>query len=1057
MNESFRLAPQQRRVWNLERELGEGRLKILATAEIEGAGILEPLAEAVPQVAGRHQIFALRFESPENGAEPFMHPAAGPRVERSAGKEAGTGLHQRLAEHRFSPVEGPLLLWGVESLGENRHELVLCASALAADGRSLALLMREIHEVATALDAERDPRLEDAVQYLDAAPVLNDLLEAEELESARAHWRRARRGELRIPPALTRADRPPAPGFEPARHRLPITPELGARLREIAERGDVDLATTLLAAWQALLARLHGGREVSVAVAVDGVTHPSLAAVVGPLERSLPLCPEIDLDGGFFDFLTRVASESEAAARAQDAFDGSRANPTPPPWAFSHHRLPALPEAPARVLRPRGLETWGEPFALRLAVVEPAGDESFDLHLDHDTSRFDPEDALRLGEELITWLESLVADPERPLGRQRLLGPSERRQLVVEGNDTARPRDAGALCHHLFEEQAARTPDAIAVVFRQHHMTYRALDAGANQIAHYLRSRGVGPEAVVGICLERAPALVLSVLGVLKAGAAYVPLDPTYPDERLAFMQRESGLELMLTQEDLLPEGGDHGGDSRFFCLDADRHELAAFARDAPARLSEPEHLAYVIYTSGSTGRPKGTMITHGGLANYLAWCLEAYGLKLDGRVPFFTPLGFDLTVTSLFPPLSAGGRLIVLSEERGIDALVEALVLEREFDLLKLTPAHLELLNLDFEAQASGAQLRALVVGGDALYGESLEPWQRLSPTTRVINEYGPTETVVGCATWERAADELPETGAEGGSLPIGRPLANTRLYLVDRDFEPLPVGVVGELLVAGQGVARGYLHLPGRSAERFVPDPFATEPGSRLYRTGDLARFRADGDLEFVGRNDHQVKVRGFRVELGEIEAVLRARDGVRDAVVVVRNESGGAALAAYVVPSGGAPFAPAPLLQALKLHLPDHMVPDYFTALDALPLTANGKVDRRALPPPSGSRGVAARYVAPKSPVEQTLAEVWCEFLEAERVGLEDNFFDLGGHSLKASRVVSRARKLFPVEPTVADLFENPTLAGFAQRLEERLVEKVSQLSEAEAEAVLGDLVS
>ena len=556
-----------------------------------------------------------------------------------------------------------------------------------------------------------------------------------------------------------------------------------------------------------------------------------------------------------------------------------------------------------------------------------------------------------------------------------------------------------------------------------HGLTYGELDALANRIAAWLRGRGVGPESRVALCLDRGPEMVAAVLGVLKAGGAYVPLDPGYPAERLAFILADSGAGTLLTQA--RHDGRVAAPGCAVLRLDTDRAEIHAAADEAVDGGAGAENLAYVIYTSGSTGMPKGVGVTHGGLSNYLAWAVDAYGADDGAGAPVHSSLSFDLTVTSLFTPLLAGRTVTLVTGDGGAEALRAG----EDFSLVKLTLGHLEVLSRQLSADEMPGRARTFVVGGEALTAAMVEPWRRLAPGTTIVDEYGPTETVVGCCVHRAGAD----VGA-GGAIPIGRPIANTAIYVLDRHLEPVPVGVAGEIYIGGAGVARGYLGRPSLTGEKFVPDPFGPA-GARLYRTGDLARYRADGVIEFLGRIDHQVKIRGFRVELGEIESALLRLPGVRETVVLAREDAAGdRRLVAYVVPSGASAPEPGALRAALLETLPEYMVPAAFMPLERLPLTRNGKVDRKALPAPDASAQPVREYQAPRTPTEEVLAGVWAQVLRLERVGRDDPFFELGGHSLLATRVVSRVRQLFACELPLRALFEAPTVAGLAARIDE-----------------------
>jgi len=563
----------------------------------------------------------------------------------------------------------------------------------------------------------------------------------------------------------------------------------------------------------------------------------------------------------------------------------------------------------------------------------------------------------------------------------------------------------GVAVHHWFEAQAARAPEAPALLFRDQTFSYSELNAKANRIAHALIRRGIGPEMLVGVCLRRTPELIAALLGVWKAGAAYVPLDPDYPPERLTFMARDSGITVLLSDELRFPV------DIEWL----DPRQIPAGDAGDPGVGLEARNLAYVMYTSGSTGRPKGAMIEHGGLANYVGWAIGAYGVRAGDRVPMHSSISFDLTVTSLYPALAAGACVELLPEDQGAQSLCDALRARGEYALVKITPAHLEILATLLAPHEAAGCTRVFVIGGENLSAESLSFWREHAPRTRLINEYGPTETVVGCSIYEVKAQD-----SRHGSVPIGGPIARTELHVID-----------GELYIGGAGVARGYLNRPELTAERFVPDRFSGRPGARLYRSGDLARRRADGVLEYLGRMDHQVKIRGYRVELGEIEAALAGYPQLQSCAVLAReDEPGHRRLVAYAVPRAGEAPDAASLDGFLRRRLPEHMLPEAYVLLPGLPLTPNGKVDRKSLPRPERA---AAEAAPPGSATERALAEIWARLLHRETIGVDQDLFDLGAHSLMAVRAVAQIREKFGVEVHLRNLFERPTVAGLAELID------------------------
>jgi len=608
----------------------------------------------------------------------------------------------------------------------------------------------------------------------------------------------------------------------------------------------------------------------------------------------------------------------------------------------------------------------------------------------------------------------------------RLVTTPVRYEVVYDWNNTA--VEFPALCtHRLFEQQVTKYPDAVAVVFNDQQLSYRELNQRANQIAHYLQRHGVGPESLVGVCLQRSPDMVAALLGVWKAGGAYVPLDPSYPQERLSFMVRDAAVQVLLTEKSCAHLFSP--AHSNTVCLDSDWPLIAREDGSNCDSAATPSDLAYVMYTSGSTGLPKGAMITHRGLVNYLTWAIEAYRVEVGGSVPVHSSISFDLTVTSLYTPLLAGGTVELLAEDSAAQSLLTALRRTKGRSLVKITPAHLELLSQQLGPDEVADMTKTFVIGGENLLAEKLQLWRKFAPATRLINEYGPTETVVGCCVYETQADD-----PGSGSVPIGRPIANTQLYVLDSNLQPTPLGETGELYIGGAGVARGYWNRPELTQERFLPDLFSAQPGARMYKSGDLVRYREDGILEYLGRVDNQVKVRGYRIELGEIEATLSSHPEVQSCAVLAReDEPGDQRLVGYVVPAKNESPSSEELHRFLEQRLPEYMIPTQFVFLEALPLTPNGKVDRKALPAPSNENTEGNEsFVAPRTEIEKKLAAIWTSLMKIESIGIHDDVFELGAHSLTAVRAVTQIREAFGVGIPFASLFEAPTIASMAKIL-------------------------
>ncbi|HEX6718000.1 MAG TPA: amino acid adenylation domain-containing protein [Pyrinomonadaceae bacterium] len=832
--------------------------------------------------------------------------------------------------------------------------------------------------------------------------------------------------------------RPAVPSFIRAQEAIELRQSLQAGLRKFCFKENVTLFETLLAALEILLFRYTGQTDIVIgSVSVNSVSDvDKQTRLVNPI----PLRTSLGGNPTARTLLNRVAFTVEGAAANRDypfsaLLDAVNSNE-------SYNRAPLfqvmlvpcqIPECISEIPISREHLNDIAEYTTRCDLVVVAEIHStLTLSCEYDADLFDKDSILRMLGHFQTLLENIVADPNCGVSALSILTEAEQHQLLVAWNDVEQPYQNEQCLHQLVEIQAERTPDAVAVAYQQEQFTYRELNQKANQLARYLRRIGVGPEVRVGVCLPRSFELVLGLLGILKTGAAYVPLDPTYPRKRLDVILSDARVSVLLTQKNFdmsLPDRA-----ARVVCLDTNWNSICAERTENINSGATSENLAYVMYTSGSTGKPKGTMVTHRGLVNYLNWCEKAYAVASGSGAPVNSSTAFDATITSLWSPLIVGQRVLMLPEQEEIEALSEALRSDYNFSLIKITPSLLDLLNRLLPAEEMRAQIGALVIGGEALFRKSLTSWITHAPKTRLINEFGPTESVVGCCVYEiPPASSLPE------SIPIGRPIANTQLYILDQFLQPVPLGIPGELHIGGAGLARGYLDLADLTASKFIPNPFSDAPGARLYRTGDLARYRPDGNIEFLGRLDHQVKIRGFRVELGEIEMTLRQHPDVRDAVVVTWKETGPTSpsfrtrtdkcLVAYVVPNARQAVTSNELSSFLQELLPSYMQPTTFVMLPEFPLTPNGKVDRHALPSPDKAHYVPERaFTPPRTPNEQILTRIWAKALGLTKVGVDDNFFELGGDSILAIQIITQANQA-GLQFTRKQLFEHKTIARLA----------------------------
>ncbi len=1066
----------QQRLWFVEQvDPGTAAYTLPVPLRLRGPLDAPALGRALDEVVRRHEALRTTFTAAEGEPVQVVGPARRGVLETvelstlapaAAVAEAGR-LANAAMLRPFDLERGPLFRATLARIAPDDAALLLAMHHAVADGWSLGVLLRELSVLYGAFSrGEPSPLPELPFQYADFAAWQRGWLAGEVLERQVAWWRDQLAG---APPLLELPTDRPRTAVRDARggaraFRLPAAVALS--LRELSAREGATLFMTVLAGWQALLARWSGQDDVVVGSPIAGRTHLELEGLIGFFVNTLPLRTGLSGDPAFAALLRRVRESTLGAYAHQDVpFErlveelGVERSLTHTPLfqaVLSLQNLGPL-EHPLGDARTEPLETESLTVRFDLALALAEEDEEIGGGATFRADLWDGATVERMLDGLGRVLEQAAADPSRPLSSLELLGSAERARVLEAWNDTAAEVPPG-LVHERVAAQAARTPDAPAVVFGNEVLTFAELMAQAGGLARRLRRSGVGPDARVGLFLERGPGLVAGVLGILRAGGAYLALDPSHPDERLLFMLRDAGAAAVVADPALAPRIAGFGGAVVGLALhpptpsptrrkgendtwEPEGQEALPQNWGRVASLSEPggglpadasgisvhpDNLAYVVYTSGSTGTPKGVLVTHRGLANYLAF-FDREVLGDDGfALPLVSRLSFDAHVRQLFPPLLRGEPVWVLPEDAAADpvALLEALGSRGRVSFGGVPSLWGAVMDaLDAGERPAPRGLRAVLLGGEALPAELVRRTRERFPDVRIWNHYGPTEATVN-TTVARVE--------EAERVSLGRPIANARVYLLDAHGTPVPTGVAGELHVGGAGVSRGYLGRPELTAEKFVPDPFAGEPGARLYRSGDRARWLATGELEYLGRTDQQVKVRGFRVEPGEIEAALRRHPAVRDAVVDAREDGrGGRRLVGYVVAAGDAAVSAGELRAHLAGELPEYMVPAAFVALDALPLTPNGKVDRRALPEPDASSDAGAR--AALTPTQEILAGIWGEYLAVEGVGPDSDFFALGGHSLTATGMISRVRAAFGVEVPLRAVFEGPRLARLAERID------------------------
>nr|WP_322717359.1 amino acid adenylation domain-containing protein [Nostoc sp. ChiQUE02]MDZ8230212.1 amino acid adenylation domain-containing protein [Nostoc sp. ChiQUE02] len=821
--------------------------------------------------------------------------------------------------------------------------------------------------------------------------------------------------------------RPLVETFSGAIENFQIKSNLTAKLKNISQQSGTTLFATLLAAFSLLLHRYSGQNDICIGSPFASRNRTELETLIGFFVNTLVLRTQIKDNPTFLEFVTQVQQVVLDSYAHQDVPFDQIVKALQPERSLSYNPLFQV----MFVLENFALDAVELPGITLTPQIVERGTAQCDLNLslwqtktgllgswEYNTDLFKADTIARMTGHFQTLLEAIAINPQQKISELPLLTPAERHQLLVEWNNTTKDYSQDKCIHQLFEEQVERSPDSVAVVFEEEQLTYRELNTRANQLAHYLRSLGVGTEVLVGICVERSLEMVVGILGILKAGGAYVPIDPAYPFERIAYILSDSRLPVLLTQQKLVASLPEH--QAQVVCLNADWSEISVMPELPPITGVMPENLAYVIYTSGSTGKPKGVLVAHRGACNLAQAQIKLFDVQPDSHVLQFASLSFDASIWEIVMAFGSGARLCLgTREELQPGQPLLRLLQEQKITHLTLVPSALAAL-----PSQELPELQNIIVAGEPCPTKLVAQWAK---GRRFFNAYGPTESTV-CATVAQCFEGMDV-------LPIGRPIDNTQVYILDRDLQPIPIGVPGELHIASVGLARGYLNRPDLTDEKFIPNPFSNEPGSRLYKTGDLARYLPDGNIEFLGRIDNQVKIRGFRIELGEVEAALWQHPYVREAAVIAsENIAGGKQLVAYVVPYQEGTSTISDLRRFLKELLPDYMVPGIFVVLEALPLTPNGKVDRKLLPAPDiNSLIQKADFVAPRTLTEELVASVWANVLKLEQVGINDNFFELGGHSLLATQVISQLSDTCEIKLPLSKLFEAPTVASISNYIE------------------------
>jgi amino acid adenylation domain-containing protein len=1041
--EDLPLSFAQQRLWFMQQWEPDGvAYNVPAAFRLQGRLNVSALEQSLAEIVRRHEVVRTTYTTRGGQLAQIIHLRAETRlpVADLRGVSGGTqeALARRLAREEalrpFDLSEGPLLRVRVLRLHDLEHLLLFTMHHIVSDGWSMGVLVRELVALYKAFTTGgQSPLAELPVQYADYAVWQREWLTGDVLEEQLSYWKERLAG---APPVLelpTDRPRPPTQFFRGATKHFVLPERLGRELVELSRREGATLFMTLMAAWQLLLSRYSGQDDIVVGAPIANRHHAETEALIGFFANNLAIRTKIDDALSFRELLGQVRESALAAYAHQDVPFEMLVEELQPERSLSHSPLfqvvftmqnAPLPSVEIAGLRltPVSIENETSKFDLVLNVIELEG--GLRGHVEYDTGMFERASVTRLIEHFLRLLEVVTADPTRRLSELSLLTEEERRHVLYEWNETATDYPRHQCIHELFEAQALRTPEAVATVCGSGELTYAELNRRANKLAHHLRGLGVQSGVRVGLYLEHSLETLVAILGVLKAGGAYVPFDPEHPSARLAFMVEDAQIPIILTQRPLvegLPQTA-----ARMLCLDADWDEIALASDENPANETTADNLAYVIYTSGSTGQPKGVLIRHRSLVNYICWAADVYLQQERLDFALYSSLAFDLTVTSIFTPLVTGNRVVIYPTE-GRDIPLFNILEDNRVGVLKLTPSHLLLLK---DRDNRGSRVRRLIVGGEALETElARRVLQSFGGLVEIYNEYGPTEATVGCML-HRFDPERDRRAL----VPVGRPAANARLYVLDTKLRPVAENVLGEMYIGGECLAAGYLNRGELTAERFVSDP--QRAGERMYRSGDMARWLPEGVMEYVGRRDGQVKYHGYRVELGELKAALNRHPQVRDSAVVMAEERGGGGLlVAYYV--SRQEVEGRELREWMAAQVIAATAPNVYVHLKKLPLTLNGKINYDALPSVEEASRTAGRSHAPaRSPVESALAEIWCEVLGVKDIGAHDNFFELGGHSLLATQVLSKVREVFHVEIPLRTLFEEPTVSGLASSVEARL---------------------
>lgn len=1088
----FPLSFGQQRLWFLDQlDPGTPLYNNPATVVLKGKVNIPALEKALNEIIQRHEVLRTTFATENEQPIQVINDEMPIKLERidlrhlpAAEREAAAmNLAKEEAQKPFDLTTGPLFRVTLMQLASQEYLMLLVMHHIVSDGWSLSIFIQEVAILYKVLAAGHPSPLPDLqVQYADFAHWQRQWMQGKVLDEQISFWKEQLKN---APPVLNLPLDHPRPNYQSTHgttYFFGFSDQLRLSIEALAKKEDVTKFMIYLAAFDAFLHRITSQNEICVGTPIAGRNRKETESLIGFFVNTLVMRTDLSGNPTVRELLKRVKQAAVGAYGHQDIpfetlvekLQPERDMAISPFFQVMFVHLDTTAQTlrlPDITIEPRQIDSGTAKFDLTFVIEE--NEEKLAGQIVYNTDLFEPETIERMAAQFQILFEGLAKDVEQRISDLPLLTEAEQTQITKTWNRAPQEFHApqSKSISELFEAQAKKASDEIALIYENEKLSYRELNDRANRLAHYLMVLGAAPEGLVGICLEQPIDMIVSLLAIFKAGAAYLPLDPAYPKERLALMIEDSAVSLIITEENLLASLPENN--SQNICLNRDRELIAKQSKKNPISGAAMENLAYVIYTSGSTGKPKGVMISQGAIADHCLNTKDFYELKNTDHVLQFASMNFDASLEQILPTLIAGAKLVLRGTEIWSPQEFQKNISRYGLTVVNPPTAYWNQLLRECDQSEllnKNGQLRLFIVGGDLMSAENLQLWEKTTlNSAKLLNAYGPTEATITSTTFEVPAN-FKNNGLSSG-LPIGKPTALRHIYILDQFFNPVPIGVPGELYIGGDCLARGYLNRSELTAEKFVPDSLSKIKGARLYRTGDLARFLPDGNIEFLGRIDNQVKVRGYRIELGEIEAMLNHHPAIDEAVVVARAEQEGdkRLVAYFVIKSDFKDQAPSSseLRNYLKENLPDYMVPGIFMPIEQMPRTPIGKIDRKALPAPDQDRPeLEHEFVAPRNPVEQMIADLWAKTIGIEKVGIYDNFFDLGGHSLMATQIISRLRNIYNVEIPLRKLFEAPTVANLAMVIAEaqaaqvgeeelgEMLDELEGLSEEEVEKLLVD---